>query len=67
MADQIPGVGAFIPNKDGHPKILTLNPVERAEYLAAKEAKALDKPQQETQQAVEPVATADGGGIDLEV
>ena len=39
MADQINDVGSFIPNKAGNPKILTLSPAERAEYLAAKSAK----------------------------
>jgi hypothetical protein len=66
MAD-VPGIGAFIPNKDGYPKILTMNPAERAQYLASKEAEKTPA-QQETQQAVEPVSTAEnGGGIDVQV
>jgi hypothetical protein len=67
MAD-VPGIGAFIPNKDGYPKILTMTPAERAQYLAAKEAEKTPAQQQETQQAVEPVSTAEsGGGIDVQV
>lgn len=56
MADKVNGVGSFIPNKAGNPKILTLSPAERAEYLAAKSAKE-QKARTEEAVAISPVET----------
>ena len=65
MADQVNGVGSFIPNKAGNPKILTLSPAERAEYLAAKSAKE-QKARTEEAVAIGPVESDAAGAATVE-
>jgi hypothetical protein len=68
MANDVPTVGSFIPNKAGNPKLLTLDPAERALFLAAKEEAKQKADQQDQAQTVAPTDTGtDTGGVDINV
>ena len=67
MADNISSVGSFIPNKAGNPKILTLSPAERVQFLAAKEAKEAKVTAEDKPQAMDRVESPDAIGKSVSI